>query len=79
MRGHMSRDNREDTDDKQESPMSEELVALVRSRIEHRYYDEPRVVDAMARAMMPSFGRGDHSPERGNGIHRVAPGAYPRS
>ena len=31
--------------------MSEELVALLRHRVATWYYDQPRVVDAMARVM----------------------------
>lgn len=34
-----------------ELPMSEELVALLRHRVATWYYDQPRVVDAMARVI----------------------------
>ena len=32
-------------------PMSQELVALLRHRVATWYYDQPRVVDAMARVI----------------------------
>jgi len=32
--------------------MSEELVALLRHRVATWYYDQPRVVDAMARVIL---------------------------
>jgi hypothetical protein len=62
-----------------ESAMSDELLTLLRQRVDNRYYDEPRVIDAMARAMMPSFAREDHSPERRLGLHRVTPRPQSRS
>ena len=36
------------------SPMTDELVALLRDRVATRYYDQPRVIDAMARAILKS-------------------------
>ena len=35
-----------------ERPMSEQLVALVRDRVATRYYDQPQVIDVIARAMV---------------------------
>jgi hypothetical protein len=37
-----------------ESPMTEELIALLRYRVATRYYDQPRVIDAVARAILKS-------------------------
>jgi hypothetical protein len=50
----MSRNDREviNSDVGEQIPMSEELVALLRHRVATRYYDQPRVVDAVARAIL---------------------------
>jgi hypothetical protein len=32
--------------------MSQELIALLRHRVESRYYDQPQVIDAIARAIV---------------------------
>lgn len=37
-----------------ESPMTDELIALLRYRVATRYYDQPRVIDAVARAILKS-------------------------
>lgn len=37
-----------------QSPMTEELVALLRNRVATGYYDQPRVIDAVARAILKS-------------------------
>jgi hypothetical protein len=37
-----------------QSPMTDELVALLRDRVASRYYDQPRVIDTIARAMLKS-------------------------
>jgi len=50
--------------------MSAELVVLLRQRVANRFYDDPRVIDAVARAIMPSFQGGNLSPQRGLGIYR---------
>ena len=44
---------------KTESSMTDELVALLRNRVATRYYDQPRVIDAIARAILKS---GDLAP-----------------
>jgi hypothetical protein len=36
--------------------MSEELIALLRQRIAARYYDQPQVIDVIARAILHSRG-----------------------
>jgi hypothetical protein len=36
--------------------MSEELIELLRQRIESRYYDQPQVIDVLARAILHSRG-----------------------
>jgi len=36
--------------------MSEELIALLRQRIATRYYDQPQVIDVIARAILHSRG-----------------------
>ena len=41
-----------DPDTPEQSPMSEELVALLRHRVATRYYDQPQVVDAIARGLL---------------------------
>jgi hypothetical protein len=35
-----------------QSPMTEELVALLRDRVTTRFYDQPQVVDAVARSIL---------------------------
>jgi hypothetical protein len=48
-----------DGDTEEHARMSEELVALLRQRVATRYYDQPHVVDAIARALLsarPSTG-----------------------
>jgi hypothetical protein len=35
-------------------PMTEELVALLRHRVATRYYEQPQVIDAVARAIAGS-------------------------
>jgi hypothetical protein len=54
-----------------EDPMSGERMLLLRHRVATGYYEQPKVIDATARAMLSSFGRGDHSAERSVGIHRI--------
>lgn len=76
----MSRIHRRDaTIGQQGSSMSDELVALVRQRVATRFYDSPGVIDAMARAIVSSFHRGDGSAEWGIGVHRVASRTRPHS
>jgi hypothetical protein len=41
-----------DRDTSHEPPMSAELIALLRHRIASRFYDEPQVIDAIARAIL---------------------------
>jgi hypothetical protein len=36
----------------QQSAMTEELVALLRDRVTTRFYDQPQVVDAVARSIV---------------------------
>ena len=36
--------------------MSEELIALLRQRVAARYYDQPQVIDVIARAILHSRG-----------------------
>ena len=36
--------------------MSEELIELLRQRVSARYYDEPQVIDVIARAILNSRG-----------------------
>jgi len=36
--------------------MSEELIALLRQRIAAQYYDQPQIVDVIARAIVHSRG-----------------------
>lgn len=36
------------------SRMSEELIAHLRERVESRYYDQPRVIEIVARAILRS-------------------------
>jgi hypothetical protein len=51
----MSRNDREvitNSDTGREYPMSPELVALLRHRVATRYYDQPRVVDSIARVIL---------------------------
>lgn len=33
-------------------PMTEELVALLRNRVAGRFYDQPQVIDIVARAVL---------------------------
>lgn len=40
-----------DVDTQDQPPMSEALVELLRHRVATRYYDQPQVVDAIARAI----------------------------
>jgi len=54
-----------------QDPISDERVTLLRHRVATGYYEQPKVIDATARAMLSSFGRGDHSAERSVGIHRI--------
>jgi hypothetical protein len=63
----------------QGSAMSDELVALVRQRVANRFYDDPGVIDAMARSIVSSFRCGDSAAERGIGVHRVASRTRPHS
>ena len=37
---------------KDQSPMTEELVALLRNRVATRFYDQPQVIDVVARAIL---------------------------
>jgi hypothetical protein len=37
---------------KGESPMKEDLVALLRYRVATRYYEQPQVIDRLARALI---------------------------
>jgi hypothetical protein len=39
-------------DDSQGAPMSPELLALLRQRVANRYYDQPHVIERIARAML---------------------------
>lgn len=50
----MSSNDRENTSTgvEGEERMSEQLVALLRDRVATRYYDQPQVIDAVARAML---------------------------
>ena len=43
---------------KGQSPMTEELVAQLRDRIATRYYEQPQVIDAMARAILSRARKG---------------------
>ena len=36
--------------------MSDELIELLRQRVESRYYDQPQVIDVIARAILHSRG-----------------------
>ena len=36
--------------------MSEELIALLRQRVATQYYDQPKVIDVIARAILHSRG-----------------------
>jgi hypothetical protein len=38
--------------------MTEALVALLRQRVATRYYDQPQVIDALARAVLNSAALG---------------------
>lgn len=38
------------------SQMTEELIALLRGRIEARYYEQPEVIEVIARAILHSRG-----------------------
>lgn len=39
---------------KSESSITDELIAIFRDRVASRYYDQPRVIDAVARAILKS-------------------------
>jgi hypothetical protein len=44
------------TDNQGRSQMTEELIALLRNRIEARYYEQPQVIEVIARAILHSRG-----------------------
>jgi hypothetical protein len=43
--------NCRDHEDSKEAPMSAELLALLRHRVATRFYDQPQVIDHIARAI----------------------------
>lgn len=44
------------TDNPGRSSMSDELMAQLRQRVESKYYDQPKVIEMIARAILHSRG-----------------------
>lgn len=42
--------------DRGQSRMSEELIAVLRQRVDSKYYDQPQVIEIIARAILHSRG-----------------------